>query len=379
MAYQKTYMRFTSLTYFKPETLERGTRVLMRLDANVDPADSHPVRITRAVPEIEAILAAGGRVMLMTHRGRPKGREATLSTKHLVPRLEALLERPVVHVPEFSRAACDRAWRDKPEAVILFENLRFFDGEEKNGRAFARDMASVADLYLNNAFGVSHRKHASVHRITKYIPSFAGSLIREEVAALNTPFEEPFAFVLGGAKMETKIPLLRKLAPSAAAVLLGSAFVLPDQAKSVAWLQRKYGERIHLPIDIRVQMGEEIHVLTLARWREALEGEHAATLRCLDIGPETEMAYAATLLEMKSVLWNGPLGIVEEEEGKNGTLSLIDALQHARQARVVIGGGDTIELIQPEEIESHMFLSTGGGATLTYLSGAPMPGLRVLQ
>lgn len=348
----------------------------MRLDANVDPDDLHPVRIVRALPEMEAILERGGRLMLMTHRGRPKGKEVTLSTKLLVPRFEALLGRPVIHVAEFSREACDRAWRATPEAVILFENLRFYDEEEKNDRRFAKMLAATGDVYVNNAFGVCHRKHASVHKITKYIPSFAGSVIEQEIQALDASFADPFVFVLGGAKMETKIPLLRKLAPKASAVLLGSAFTLPDQAKSVAWLQRKYPGKIHLPPDVRAEEVKKdgaphpmIHVGTPHEMRD---------FKIIDIGPETELAYAALLLDAKSVLWNGPLGITEEEEGRNGTLSIIDALQHARQARVVIGGGDTIELIAPDEIEDHMFLSTGGGATLAYLSGAAMPGLRVL-
>ena len=342
----------------------------MRIDANVNVSDPFPLRIVRAIPDMEEILLRGGKLLLMTHRGRPKGREATLSTKSLIPRLELLLGRPVVFVPEFDVALCERAWKHQPAAVILFENLRFFDGEKDNARHFAKQMAAVADMYVNNAFGVCHRKHASVHRITKFLPSFAGSLLREEIHALSTAFVPPFVFVLGGAKLETKIPLLKKIAPRATRVLLGGAFALPRQQSLLVHMMRRMPNVFCVPQDLRIRKGQGIGVV---------DGSHIPQdTSVMDIGPETEMLYARMLLEAKSVLWNGPLGVIEEEDGRNGTLSMIDALRHARQARVVIGGGDVIGMIDAEDIGSHMFLSTGGGAMLTFLAGARMPGLDVL-
>ncbi len=366
-------MRFESVNYFDGSQVSHGTRVLMRVDANIDPLDVHPIRVTRALPDMESILASGGRLILMTHRGRPKGKEATLSTKHLIPRLEAILERSVVHVTEFTKDACDRKWRENPEAVLLLENLRFFEEEEANGRSFAKTLAALGDIYINNAFGVCHRKHASVHKITKYIPSYAGCLLKEEIEILNVPFEAPFVFALGGIKMETKVPLLKCLAPKASAVLLGSAFVMElKEGKAMRWIQKKFKEKIQLPIDVRVEKDETISIQMVDKLK--LDGG-----RIIDIGPDTEMVYSQAILEAKSVLWNGPVGITEEEEGKNGTLSIVDAMRHATQARVVIGGGDTIELIDPEDLAGHIFLSTGGGATLSYLSGERMPGLDVLR
>jgi phosphoglycerate kinase len=371
--HQKARMRFETLKYFDIDQMPHGARVLMRVDANIDPLDVHPIRVTRALPDMEAILAAGGKLILMTHRGRPKGKEATLSTKHLIPRLEAILERAVVHVTEFTREACERKWKENPEAVLLLENLRFYDEEEANSRTFAKVLAALGDVYVNNAFGVCHRKHASVHKITKYIDSYAGCLLKEEVQALNMPFEAPFVFALGGIKMETKVPLLKRLAPKASAVLLGSAFVMElEKGKAMRWIQRKFKEKIHLPIDVRVEKDETISIQMVDKLK--LDGA-----RIIDIGPDTEMAYSQSILEAKSILWNGPVGITEEEEGKNGTLSIVDAMRHAKQARVVIGGGDTIELIDPDELEEHIFLSTGGGATLSFLSGERMPGLDVLR
>lgn len=369
-------MRFKKITSIHEKEIGRDQRIMMRIDANIDSSESHPLRITRITKDVHAILEKRAKLMLLTHRGRPKGREATLSTKHLAKRLELLLEHPVVFVEEISRTACDRAWEKQPEAIVLLENTRFEEGEEEDDAKLAKKWAGLGDLFVNNAFSVSHRKHASVHRITKYIEACAGTATLEEINHLNEPREEPFLLVLGGAKMETKIPLLKQLVPQTQAVLLGSGFLLEQHREELLKVQKKFGEKIIIPVDVRLEKEGEIQVIETEEFIN--NGNVYTDWRPIDIGPEAEMQFATHALEAKSIFWNGPLGIAEMEEGENGTISMIDALMHAKQAQVIIGGGDTLEFINPDHSLSHIFLSTGGGATLAFLSNAPMPGLEVL-
>ncbi len=362
--------------------IPRDSRVLLRIDANVPMVDGRVSahgkhRLKAILPEVERLKARGARIILLAHLGDPKGRSVkALSLAPVARALSRVLKHPVRFI---SHTASDDAARviDRmaPGAIVMLENLRFDEGEEKNGAEFAKRLAKLGDVYVNNAFSVCHRKHASIVAITSHLPSFAGELVVREVEALSVVPKHPFVLILGGMKIATKIPLLNRLGIKADAILIGGATaltmlkadlgVLPidvpefTNAKDVASAKRiakKFGTKIFLPCDLVVSK----NVVP-------------------DIGPSTIESFCEVIAKAKYIVWNGPMGITNHRDGFAGTLALAKAIAKNTRAQSIIGGGETVECLEEFALtNAFTHVSTGGGAMLAFFGGEPMPGLEAL-
>lgn len=357
----------------------KGKRVVLRLDFNVPIVNGKPVetmRIDRAIPTIEYLVKKKAKVIILSHIGK----DAKESLKPVVRYLSKTLS--VGFVPDFRTPEARAVVEHLPEGgVVLFENLRLDDRELKNDATFAKHLASFGDLYVNDAFAVSHRTHASVVGITKYLPSYAGLLIADEIKNLSGALspKHPFLFILGGAKFETKLPLLKKFLKIADKVFVGgilandflqdSGFeigtsVTDPRAQSLKPLLKK--GKIILPTDVVVRSGEKKIV---RRVDEVLPGEGI-----VDVGPGTIQSLVPLLQKAKLVVWNGPLGYYEEGFDK-GTIALLKVIA-AGKGVSIIGGGDTGVIVEKMRIGDKIsFVSTGGGATLDFLASGTLPGI----
>ncbi len=360
------------------KNIKAGTRVFLRIDVNV-PLKHGQVqdagvygRIAQSLPEIDRLRKRGAIIILAAHLGEPHGKiDKKLSLAPVANVFEQRLKRPVPLIKDWVVPAL------KPGDVCLLENLRFNAGEENNSDTYAWKLAKLADVYVNNAFGVCHRRHASVHAIVRHLPAFAGELVLREVAQLSKALTKPFVLVLGGAKINTKLALLQKLGPKAERILLGGALAVTFLAAAEVELPvypaglmderdilvarkllRKFAHKLMLPVDL------------LAKPRQHL---------VCDIGPETQASFIREILQAQSIIWNGPLGITERADGMAGTLSVARAMSKSG-ARVVVGGGETVEFLAEHKLlKGFAHVSTGGGAMLAFLSGERMPGLEALK
>ncbi len=383
----------------------RGRRVLVRVDYNVPLAEGGRVaddrRIVETLPTIRKILAAGGRPILLSHLGRPRGkRDERFSLAPVARRLgELIAPVPVSLAPDCSGVrAAEAVMQQKPGEVLLLENVRFHPGEEENDLEFARELASMGDIFVNDAFGASHRAHASVAGVPALIKGVAGLLIARELAAierlLSAP-ERPFVALLGGAKVSDKIALFESLLPRLDALLVGGAMALTflaargsptgaskvesdklDLARGVLAKAEELEKRMLLPVD---------HVVA-----PAPDAESAATVSreippgamALDIGPDTVVLFRRELEKVKTIVWNGPMGVFEREVFSNGTRALAETLGEiaaSGRAVVVAGGGETAEAAEKFGVAGKLtHLSTGGGAFLELLEGKTLPGVAAL-
>lgn len=379
------------LRVYPRSLLRSGTRVLMRIDANVpllrgkvDP--SGDARLKAVLPEIEVMLEKGVQLTLMTHLGRPGGVfDPAASVAPIAEYLKRALKHPVplCTVDE----VCD-------EPISLLENLRFDSGEEKDSAAFAKRLAKHGDVYINNAFGVCHRKHASVHAITRYLPSYAGRALQTEVKELSRHYRHPAVLVVGGIKLESKVAVIEHLAPSVDAILTagGVAVALIEAAtgkklfaggrkiekselEAAKRVFAKHRHKLHVPIDFQVANSAPFKTLKTARIEEIEAGKHL-----FDIGPLTAEHYAELLEGAKSIVWNGPMGQVERAQAAKGTIRVAQAIAKNHAARAIVGGGDTVTFLEQKRLCSlFSFVSTGGGAMLAFLAGETMPGIEVLK
>ncbi len=379
-----------------------GTRVLVRSDLNVPLEDGRvgdDMRIQASVRTLEALLDANARVAVCSHLGRPKGK--VVDELRLAPvgeRLGELLKRDVtaldVVVGEAAQEACAS---DDP--VILLENLRFEPGEEDNDPQFAAALASLADAYVNDAFGSSHRAHASVVGVTEHLPSAAGFLLLEEVERLERVLqdpERPFVAVLGGAKVSDKLGVITHLLGRADAICIGGAMAFTllvargedvggsmveedriDEVKQILKEAEQKGVNVHLPSDVVAADAPEEGA---AHEKVSLSsiGERVG----VDIGPESSRRFGEVLSGARTILWNGPMGIFEIDDYADGTKAVAEAVARATQegAYSVVGGGDSAAALARlglEDAVSH--LSTGGGASLEMLEGKELPGIAALR
>ena len=363
---QKTIESPSILRTWTARDIPKGSRVLVRVDANVvvkrGIADvSASGRIARSVPEIQKLLKRDARVILVTHFGRPTGHEKKFSVAPLAKAYATLLGKKVTVAKDtVGDDATECVTAMQPGDVVMLENLRFENGEEANDATFAKKLAALAEVYVNNAFGVCHRRHASVVAITKCLPSFAGELLVREVAELTRPIERPFMLVVGGIKMETKLPLLQKLGVHADEVLVGSATVdeLARHPRLRTTLDKLLGDQLVVPIDVR---------------RDA---DHHA----FDVGPKTIAMLSSFFDGARTIIWNGPLGVIEHIAGRRGTTALIRAITTAKGVRTVAGGGETVDIIEDlHAADDFTWVSTGGGAMLALLEGEKLPGIEVLR
>lgn len=361
----------------------KGKRVVLRLDFNVPIKNGKIVetmRIDRAIPTILYLRKKKARIVIFSHIGK----DATSSLKPIARYLSKTMD--VGFAPDFRFENAQAIVNGLPEGgVVLFENLRLDERETQNDLIFAKHLASFGDIYVNDAFAVSHRAHASVVGITKYLPSYAGFLIADEVRNLSlalTP-KHPFLFILGGAKFETKMPLMRKFLKIADHVFVGGilandffkdeglevgkSFVDKHKADLTRLLK---GGKIILPTDVVVQGGAKKTVVKNVE-------EVAAGESIMDVGPETIRNLAPLLKKAKLIVWNGPLGYYEQGFDK-GTISLLKAISETR-ATSIIGGGDTAAVVGKLGLDAKFsFVSTGGGATLDFLADGKLPGIEAI-
>ncbi len=390
------------------ESQVRGKRILFRADFNVPLYASGQVsddtRIRSTLPTIRALQAMGGRVILASHLGRPKGEaDPSLSLAPVARALESLLETPVAFVPAIVGPQVEEAVAGLGEGgILLLENTRFLPGETANDPGLSEDLARLADLFVMDAFGTAHRAHASTEGAARVIRergglAVAGLLLERELRflgeALAAP-ERPFVAVMGGAKISGKIDVVEALLPRVDLLLIGGAMantfflalgldtgkslVEPDRVEMAARLLDDAGERILLPVDCVVGdvIGDD------ARTRVAARTEVGAEELIGDIGPETALLFGASVAEAGTILWNGPMGVFESGPYSEGTLAVARSVALATRngAVSVVGGGDSAAAAEVAGVADSMtHISTGGGASLEFLAGRELPGVAVLS
>jgi phosphoglycerate kinase len=377
----------------------RRKRVLVREDLNVplrDGAISDDTRVRAAVGTLADLSRRGARVVVMSHLGRPKGRVVPeLSLRPVASRLAELLGRPVGFAEDCvgppAALAVDRM---SEGAVVLLENVRFHDGDEANDPGFARDLAALGDVYVNDAFAASHRAHASVVGVAQYLPAYAGLLMLAELDALHRGLDDPrrpLVAIVGGAKVSTKAGVLRYLLPRVEELLVGGAmantffkaqgrevgasFVEDDALDTAREVERDGGARLVLPVDAVCARAMAPGQETSIRPVDAIE----PGWMILDVGPATAERFAGCVRGAGTVVWNGPVGVFEIPEFAAGTRALGEAVADSG-AYSLVGGGDTAAAVDQLGLAGRFsHVSTGGGATLEYMEGRELPGVAVLR
>jgi len=368
--------------------------VLVRCDFNVALDDlgkiSDDFRILKALPTIKSLIGKGAILVLMSHmekNGQPT------SLKAVSKRLERMLLRRIIFLSDCVGENINaRIKTAKPGQIILMENLRFHAEEKSNDVNFAKQIARMGDCYVNEAFSASHRRHASIVSVPKYLPSYAGLLFEDEVANLSRIIKapgHPFVVIIGGAKIETKSKMIANIAPVADHILVGSKIgekILeqknqlmgrrPDPAESSFNAIDLTSSKIHLPIDgmLVLKSHSEGYLRTAAIGNMRTEED------IYDIGPETIKFFSGIIRDAKTIFFNGPVGLFEKPEFAKGTKAILEAISRAHGAYRVAGGGETLEAIHKFKAQDCFnFLSTGGGAMLEFLAGDKFPGIEALD
>ena len=381
----------------------KGRKILMRVDFNVPLDDARKItddsRIRAAMPSMKYVIKQGGKLILMSHLGRPKGEvKPEFSLAPVAVRLSELMKKEVKKLDDCTgpgvKAAVDAM---KNGDIVLLENLRFHKEETKNDPVFAKELASLGDIFVNDAFGTCHRAHASTEGVTKHMPSVAGLLVEKEIEYFEkvTKYpDKPFALLLGGAKVADKIPVIENMLDKIEFLLIGGAMAytfLKSRLKGVgaSRVEDDMMETVNRIFSLASSKGVSIflpedHVIALevnaTAKRKVTKDEHIPDGWIgLDIGPKTIKNFESILGEARTIVWNGPVGLFEMKPFSKGTKQLAKFISKL-DATTVIGGGDTAAAVNQLKLGKKMsHMSTGGGASLEYLEGKELPGIAALN
>ena len=375
-----------------------GKKVLVRVDFNVPLKDNgvgDDTRIRAALPTIEYLLEKGAAVILCSHLGRPKGGpDPKYSMKPVADYLSGLLKKTVAFASDCIGPEAEKAAKAlKPGEVLVLENTRFHPEEEKNDMGMAKQLASLADIFVNDAFGTAHRAHASTEGVTHFLPSVAGFLLEKEIKYLGQAIADPkrpFVAIMGGSKISDKIGVIKNLLTKADSILIGGgmantffkaqgypvadSLVEEDALETAKDLLKTGGQKLRLPVD--VVLGDKFDAEAAVKTMPV--GPIPDGWRILDIGPETVKAYGKVIEAAGTVVWNGPMGVFEFPKFAVGTFGVAKAIA-ASKAVSIIGGGDSVAAIQESGLADQItHISTGGGASLEMLEGLELPGVAAL-
>jgi len=381
-----------------------GKRVFIRVDFNV-PMDEHgaitdTTRIENAVPTIKYAIEQGAKVILASHLGRPKGKVTPrYSLSPVARKLPRILGNPVVMAGDcVGQKVAEKIGSMREGDVLLLENLRFHPGEEANDASFSKELAAIADVYINDAFGAAHRAHASTEGITKHVDVVgAGFLMEREIDCLQRAIanpERPFVMILGGAKVSDKIGVIIHLLNKVTALLIGGGMAYTflkaeggevgkslvegdqvNQARRTASEANREGVKFLLPVDHVVADRFDPKAMKKVVSNGGIPREWIA----MDIGPETVTIFSEEIRQAKTIVWNGPMGVFEMEPFAQGTIAIARAVAQSK-AFSIVGGGDTVAAVKMAGVADRIsHISTGGGATLEFLEGKTLPGIEALR
>jgi phosphoglycerate kinase len=377
----------------------KGKRVLVRVDFNVPIKEGvvgDDTRIRAALPTLEYLLENGAALILCSHLGRPKGEaKPEFSLRPVAKHLGELLDKPVAFAEDCIGPKAEEAAKAlKPGDVLLLENTRFHAGETKNDLDMAKQLAGLADVYVNDAFGSAHRAHSSTEGVAQYLPAVAGFLLEKEIKYLGQAVadpERPFVAILGGAKISDKIGVIKNLLTKADSILIGGGMantffkaegypvadsLVEDEALDTAKeILASAGTKFRLPVDVVIADKFEAD----AAHKTMPTGPIPEGWRILDIGPESVTHFSKIIKDAKTVVWNGPMGVFEFPEFAKGTFAIAQAAAESG-AVTIVGGGESVAAVKQSGLADKItHISTGGGASLEMLEGLTLPGVAALQ
>ncbi len=390
-----------------------GKRCLVRVDFNVplDEQDGAMVitddtRIKETLPTLNYLIEHGAKLILCSHLGRPKGqRDPKQSLRPVAARLSEMLGRPVEFADDCIGAdAKAKSLALSNGGVLLLENVRFHAGEEKNDAELAKQMADLAEIYVNDAFGSAHRAHSSTAGVAAYLPAVSGLLMEKELTWLHDELEKPerpFVVILGGAKVNDKIGVINRLLEKADTIIIGggmaytfmklvSGITIGKSLYKPEWepiaqaaldKAKERGVKLLIPVDSMITDAFDFDAKKLGNTQFTAPGESIPDgWEGVDIGPESVKMFAAEIANAKTVIWNGPMGVFEIKESSKGTFDIAEAVAANTGAKTIIGGGDSVKAVKKAKLADKMtFISTGGGASLELLEGKELPGVAALQ
>ncbi|OGK56489.1 phosphoglycerate kinase [Candidatus Roizmanbacteria bacterium RIFCSPLOWO2_02_FULL_39_8] len=395
------------LDSFHIKTIEdveiKNVRVLLRVDYNVSLTSEHKIandlRIKQSIPTIKKLLSDSNKIIIISHLGQPDGRDEKYSLAPVLEDLRKLLPGTVINLIDDFRTEKNKVFLDQQQGgeIVLLENIRFYKEEKKNDEDFAEELAALADVYVNDAFGVCHRVDASIVSIPKFIPHFAGLLLAHEITAINTMVnhpKHPLVALVGGAKVSTKINFLKSLIDHVDALIIGGALANTflcaqgkeigkslveldkiTNAKSILEYADEKEKKVLLPKDVVV-----FNSLTDDSGRVVSVDNVAEHDVICDIGPESEALFDEVIAHAHTIIWNGPFGKVEDERFARGTDFLYYAITQNKEALSLVGGGDTIAAISHHEyLDRITHISAGGGAMMEFIERGTLPGIDALQ
>lgn len=377
----------------------KNKKVLVRVDFNVPMDENKNItdtrRITEALPTINYLVENNAKVILMSHLGRPKGRDENLSLFYVAKKLQEFVKCKVHFIEDcIGEKVKEQIEKMNFGEILLLENLRFYEEEEKNDENFAKQLASLGDIYVNDAFGTAHRAHASTYSVAKFLPAVAGFLLEKEISIMGKALENPtrpFVAILGGAKVKDKIKLIENLVEKADMILIGGgmsytflkaqgynigkSLLDKDSIDFAKDLMNKAKNKIKIPEDIIVADKFSPD----ANYKSVSVENIPDDWMGMDIGPKTQEVFNNILKSAKTIIWNGPVGVFEMDRFAKGSFEIAKTLSSLKDAITIIGGGDSAACVEKFNLSDKMtHISTGGGASLEFMEGKILPGVQIL-